>query len=54
MRTGQNQNSDQLKVVHNGYDRNKHLEGLTSDEQAVIKLMASIYVNSILNMKSKQ
>jgi len=42
-----------LEIVHSNSSREKHLEGLSEDEKKIIRLMATIFVKSVLNLSNK-
>lgn len=42
-----------LEVVHSNSSRERHLEGFSENEKKIIRLMARIFVKSILNLSNK-
>jgi len=45
--------STPLEVTHSSSGRDRHLEGLSEDQKRIIRLMANIFVQSVLNLSKK-
>ncbi len=45
--------SPPLEVTHSASGREKHLEGLSEDQKKTIRLIANIFVQSVLNIFKK-
>jgi hypothetical protein len=39
-----------LQVIHHDDGQNSHLQGFSEDEKKMIRLMASIFVKTVLNL----
>lgn len=49
----QESSSSFQETDQDGSTRDKHLEGLSGDQVKIIKLMASIFVNTLLHLQEK-
>lgn len=48
-----NEHSSTLEVAYSGPVRDRHLEGLSEEQKKIIRLMADIFVKSVLKRTEK-